>query len=145
MSTEIDQLEDIVIAAVTANIAAFTVIDSWPDGKDLDRLLEETLATPACYVIFSGWTPGEKKVIGANNTSDQEISYRITVISENQRSDKDGSREAYGYVWSIMALLKGYKPAPLRGYLWPSAPVELIAVKNGYYAYGLEFVRKVSQ
>jgi len=143
MSTELDQTEDIIIAAIQAAVPAFRVVDTWPGGKDLERLLEETLVTPACYVVLSSWTPGEKKVIGPSATSDQQMSFRLAVISENQRSDKDGSREAYAYAWSIMTALKGYKfSTPLRGYLWPSAPVELQSVKNGYFAYGLEFERR---
>jgi hypothetical protein len=88
------------------------------------------------------WDPGEKKLIGAGPSSEQAMKFRITVISENQRSDKDGSREAYGYCTTIMNTLKGYKLTTMRGAIWPSAPVELLAIKNGYLAYGLEFERR---
>jgi hypothetical protein len=141
MSTEIDQTEDVIIAAVKVAASALKIVEAWPDGKNLDELLEETLSTPACYVIMRSWNPGEKKLIGGNS-NEQEMAFGLAVITESQHSHKAGARAAYGYITSIMAALKGLKLTTLRGHLWPTAPVELLLVKNGYYAYGMEFTRR---
>ncbi|MCK9420211.1 MAG: DUF1834 family protein [Nitrospirae bacterium] len=142
MSTEIDQTEDLIITAIKIAAPEFRIVDTWPDKMDLDTLLEEMLQTPACYVISAGVKYGEKKTIGANN-SDDEMTFRLTIVVENLRTRQDGIRGAYALIDAVKTKLKGMNVAPLRGFLWP-VTVELIAVKNQYFAYGMEFVRKVN-
>lgn len=147
MPTEIEQIEDLIITTLKTGVPELGLVDSWPDKMDLDTLLEETLTTPALYVIFAGTKFGEKKMIGGADNSNDEQTLRMTLVVESVSSRQDGTRGAYGIIEAIMGssttegLLKGKKLTPLRGFLWPVS-VDLIAVKNTYYAYGLELVRK---
>jgi len=147
MKTEIEQIEDKIIEAITDQVPEFRIVDTWPDQSDLEDLMKSTLALPACYVIYGGTRHGEKKVIGAS-TGDKDQTYRITIILQNLRKPmQEGQRGAYQLIEALVGntgdagLIKRISLAPIPGFFWPIED-GLIEVKFGKFAYGIELVRK---
>lgn len=150
MKTEIEQIEDKIIEAIKEQIPEFRVVDTWPDQSDLDDLMKNTLALPACYVIYGGTRHSEKRVIGSP-VGDKDQTYRITVILQNLRKTiKDGQRGAYQLIESLVGsssnagIVKQISLTPIPGFFWPIED-GLIEVKYGKFAYGIEMVRKTTR
>ncbi len=171
MPSEIERIEDAVIAAIKAALD-FRIVDTWP-SHNLDELLKNTVALPACYVIYGGTKHAEKKVIGGT-TADREQTFRLIVILQDLNiKRKSGQRRSYQYIEALVGnasspgiikqivlnpiLAKLFNSAmcnplvyncgdvgaagALAGYLWP-VDDGLIAVQDGKFVYGVEFVRK---
>jgi hypothetical protein len=148
LSTEIEQIEDKIIYAIEAAAPEFAIVETWPDSSDLDDLLRNATQLPACYLIYGGTRFGEKKLIGAS-AADRDQTLRLTIILENLRqSVQDGQRGAYELIEAIVGnassagIIRSLSLAPLAGFLWPVSD-DLIAVKYGKFAYGIELVRKM--
>lgn len=146
LPTEIEQIEDAVITAIKAALD-FRIVETWPDNADLNDLLRNTGALPACYVIYAGTRYADKKVIGGFS-GDKEQIFRLTVILQDLRPGrKGGQRGAYHYIEALVGnsasagIIKQVALAPIPGFLWPMDD-SLLAVESGKFAYGIEFARK---
>ncbi len=150
MSTEIEQIEDLIIAEIkrTADRAGYPVIgiddcDTWA-GEDIEGMLANIFSETAVRVIYAGSKQGALKVIGGGTAHDEDMRWRVALVVTNLRSQADGSRSGYSYLEAMKQCLARLPLVPLRGYLWNTED-NLLYVKGGKHVYGFELERSVNR
>lgn len=150
MSTEIEQIEDLIIAEIqrTADRGGYPVIgiddcDTWA-GEDIEGMLANIFSETAARVIYAGSRQGELKVIGGGTSHDEDMRWRVALVVTALRSRTEGSRSGYSYIEAMKQCLAKLPLAPLRGYLWNTED-NLLYVKNGKHVYGFELERSASK
>jgi len=136
--TEIEQIEDKIIEAIQANVPGIITCDTWQG--ELADLLPQGNRLPAVWIIYTGETHGEKRVIGSN-THDKTMRFDLALAIKNLRSRQAGASGAYQYIEQIIEVLTGLSLSPLSGFIWPGG-VELALIEAGTFVYRLNFERR---
>ena len=140
--SEIEQVEDIIIAIIHDNVTGIKTCDAWPGQLvDIEEILAVPQKLPSLWVIYGGCKFGEKRVIGGNLVA-LNMSFALALVTNSLRSKKDGSRGAYELIEDIRLHVTGKLLSPVRGYLWP-VDEQLPLVKSGSIIYGMEYKRQI--
>jgi phage gp37-like protein len=139
--TEIDQVEDLIIATVKARVSGLRDCATWQGP--VEDLLSQPKNLPAVWVIYTGENHEGKTTIGSNYHN-RSMKFTLALIVQNLKSRQDGARGAYEFIEGINNCLTGLSLSPLNGFLWPVRD-DLIDIGSGVFIYGLEFERRFSK
>jgi hypothetical protein len=149
MSTEIEQIEDMIITEIkrTTDRPGYPVIGiadctTWSAAEgDVEPMLQAILSNAAARVIFADSKPEPLKVLGGGPAHDETAHYRIVLIVSNLRGATPDDPAGYTYLEAIKKCFTKFDLAPVKGFLWPTT-VELLMIKYGKFAYKLEFEKR---
>lgn len=142
MPSTLEDIEDVILSELR-EVSGLSTVDTFT-GEIEDLLGITVQRLPAVWVMFSGCEYGEKSVIGVDEQIGPEtFFFKLVLIVSALRGKKDGARGAYEIIEAIRDRLRGKFLEPAEGYLWPSEEA-LLAIKNGRFAYGLEYVIRVN-
>jgi hypothetical protein len=139
-TTEIQAVEDVIIAAIKANIVTILSCASW-QGDNIGDVIAQTTQTPCAWVIYKGGSHEFKAIMGTSASHNRRMTFQIILIVTDLWGRKEGSRVAYPFIEQLNTLFTGKSLSPLRGFLWPVKD-DLLVVDNGKYVYSLEFERR---
>lgn len=139
--TEIEQIEDLIIATLSAQVSGLRSCDTWQGP--VEDLLKQPKSLPAVWVVYTGAEHEGKQVIGSNYHP-RRMRFTLALIVSNLKSRKDGARGAYEFIEGINDCLTGLSLTPLNGFLWPVRD-DLVDIGSGLFIYGLEFERRYSK
>lgn len=136
--TEIEQIEGMIIAALTAGVSDLATCEAWQG--DVEDLLSVPQKLPGIWVIYGGTDFGERAAIGSNLIRTEQRWGLIAIVKSAKSGRTAGSRGAYDILDAARGTLQGMRLTPLPGFLWPVSE-DLLSIARGSYVYGQEYRR----